>query len=213
MSQKLEAVPGGEAYSGSGKSGGLEKSGGTGKYCWRCGEAVDYSGPFCHYCGADLGPPASPAPVEQIVLRTGPSFYRTGKACLGAAIASLAAAAGFGYFGGSFGAVLICTAIFFCLPLYRLWQRRRTRYTLSNLRLEIESGLVSRTTRCIPLPSVRDVTTRASLVKRLFGVGDVLIDSAATTGKIPLTDLRRAREFANLILTQLHRLNLMNRES
>jgi membrane protein YdbS with pleckstrin-like domain len=198
--REIEAAPGGE------------KTPGAEKYCWQCGEALDYAAPYCHYCGANLSRPEKPPPVEQIIFRTGPSFYRVGKSCAAAAAASLAAAAGFGYFGGSFGGVLICSALLFCIPLYRQWQRRRTSYTLSNLRIEIETGIVSRTVQLIPLPSVRNVTTRAPLLKRLFGVGDVLIDSAAAARKINLTDLRRAREFADLILTQLHRLNLTNRE-
>lgn len=183
------------------------------KYCWQCGEALEHGGAFCHYCGADISPAEQPQTEEEIIFQTKPSFYQAGKAHTFAAILSLLSAAGFGYFGGGFGAVLLTTGFFFLFPLYRQFQRRRTLFTLTNARLRIETGLLSRTVRNIPLSSVYDVTARASILKRIFRVGDVLIDSAATAGKIRLKNVRNPRKFTDLILTQLHRRNLTNRES
>jgi membrane protein YdbS with pleckstrin-like domain len=185
----------------------------TEKYCWQCGKEITHGGQFCHYCGADLGPQTPKEETEQIIFQITPSYYRVGKSYLIAIIFSLVAAALFGYFGGGFGGVLIAAAILFCFPFYRQLQRRRTHYTLTSQRLEIETGIISRTARHIPLISVRNVTTQSSLLKRLCGIGDVLIDSAATAGKIPLRNVRHPRKFADLILTQLHRRNLANRES
>ena len=142
---------------------------------------------------------------EQIIFRTRPSFHRVGFLYLAAAFLSLIAAAVVGYFGGSFLLVLISTGIIFVYPLCRHIERNHIVYTLTDIAIEIESGIFSRTVRNIPLRSVQDVTTRIPFVKRLLGLGDVLIDSAALTGKIPMRNVRNPREFANLILTQLHR--------
>lgn len=142
---------------------------------------------------------------EQIIFRTRPSFHRVGFLYLVAAFLSLIAAAIIGYFGGPFLSVVISAAIFFLYPLCRHIERNHIVYTLTNAAIEIESGIFSRTVRNIPLRSVQDVTTRIPFIKRLLGLGDVLIDSAALTGKIPMRNVSRPREFASLILTQLHR--------
>jgi len=142
---------------------------------------------------------------EQIIFRTRPSFHRVGFLYLVSAFLSLIAAAVTGYFGGPFFWVVISAAIFFLFPIFRHIERNHIVYTLTNIAIEIESGIFSRTVRNIPLRSVQDVTTRIPFVKGLLGLGDVLIDSAALTGKIPMRNVSRPREFASLILTQLHR--------
>jgi uncharacterized membrane protein YdbT with pleckstrin-like domain len=80
-------------------------------------------------------------------------------------------------------------------------------YTLTNAKIEIEYGLLSKTIRNIPLRNIQDVTASATLGERLIGVGDVIIDSAAEAGKIPMNNIRDPRKHADLILEQLHRWN------
>ncbi|MEP7274649.1 MAG: PH domain-containing protein, partial [Acidobacteriota bacterium] len=131
--------------------------------------------------------------------------YRVGFAYLIASFLSLAVSAILGAFGGPFRAVLFSAAIFFLYPIFRHIQRNHRVYTLTSSVLEIRYGVLRRTVRTIPLRSVQDVTTSASLFKRLLGIGDVVIDSQASPGRIPLRNIRNPREFANLILSQLHR--------
>ncbi len=142
---------------------------------------------------------------EQIVRRIRPSFYRVGKAYLIAGLISILAAAVLGSFGGSFLAVLICSALFFVYPIFRHIERNLRVYTLTSSGIEIRHGVFNQTIRTIPLRNVQDVTTNAPLFKRLLGIGDVVIDSAALPGRIPLRDIRNPREFANLILAQMRR--------
>ena len=53
------------------------------------------------------------------------------------------------------------------------------RYTLTDSKVEIDTGLIARTTRNIPLTKIQDVTVSASIPQRLLGFGDLLIDNAS----------------------------------
>lgn len=142
---------------------------------------------------------------EKIVLTVHPSFYRVGTSYLFAALLSVIAAAAVGVLGGSFWMVLLCAGLFLCFPIFRHIQRNHRVYTLTESVIEIRYGVLRRTVRTIPLRSIQDVTTNATMLKRLMGIGDVVIDSAALPGRIPLRNIRNPREFATLILSQLHR--------
>lgn len=142
---------------------------------------------------------------EQVLFCAHPSFDRIAIGYMIAALLSLFASAAIGSFGGPFRLVLLATAVLFAVPIYRHIRRNHITYTLTNIELEIEYGVLYRTVRSVPLRSIRDVATRASLFKRLIGVGDVIIDSGALAGRIRLRSVRRPRELANLILSQLQR--------
>lgn len=141
----------------------------------------------------------------EIIYSVRPSFFRVGVTYLAAAVLSLLGAVLVGSLGGSFLAVLVLTAVFFCYPIFRHIQRNQRVYTLTETAVEIRFGILRQTTRTIPLRSVQDVTTTSTFLRRLIGIGDVIIDSAALPGRIPLRSIRNPREFASLILTQLHR--------
>jgi membrane protein YdbS with pleckstrin-like domain len=143
-------------------------------------------------------------PVE-IIKSVRPSFLRVGVTYFISALLSLLSAALIGFFGGSFLAVAVSAAILFLYPIFRHIQRNQRVYTLTENAVEIRYGILRQTTRTIPLRSVQDVTTTSTFLRRLIGIGDVVIDSAALPGRIPLRSIRNPREFANLILTQLHR--------
>jgi uncharacterized membrane protein YdbT with pleckstrin-like domain len=54
--------------------------------------------------------------------------------------------------------------------------------TVTDQRVILEEGVLSRTSRVIPLDRVQDVATRQSLFGRLFGYGTVQIDVAGAAG-------------------------------
>lgn len=57
-----------------------------------------------------------------------------------------------------------------------------TSLTVTDHRVLLETGILSRESKVIPLDRVQDVATRQSLAGRLFGYGDVEIDAAGATG-------------------------------
>jgi membrane protein YdbS with pleckstrin-like domain len=153
---------------------------------------------------------------EQVIFRIRPAFYSVSIAYAMAALASLLAAGVIGRLvatgvinnsGKPWLGMFICAVIFFCFPFYRHIRRNRVTYTLTNAKIEIEYGLIAKTIRNIPLRNIQDVTTTATVSERLIGIGDVIIDSAAEAGRIPMRNIRDPRKYADLILNQLHRWN------
>jgi hypothetical protein len=64
------------------------------------------------------------------------------------------------------------------------------RYKVTNERLMIEHGFVSRRTEEVDLYRVHDVSVRQNIVERMFGFGDVAVETAdATAPDVTLTNV------------------------
>jgi membrane protein YdbS with pleckstrin-like domain len=103
--------------------------------------------------------------------------------------------------------VLIPLALALLLvPAYFHLKRNTLRYTLTDAKIEIDEGFVSRTTRNIPLSKVQDVTVKATVLQRLLRFGDVLIDNSGAEGGVTvLRDIPDPRRHADLLLRELRR--------
>jgi uncharacterized membrane protein YdbT with pleckstrin-like domain len=92
------------------------------------------------------------------------------------------------------------------IPAYYHLKRNMLRYTLTDSKLEIDYGLIARTTRNILLTKIQDVTVSASILQRLLGFGDVVIDNASEVGGTTiLHNINTPRHYADLILRELRR--------
>lgn len=94
------------------------------------------------------------------------------------------------------------------IPAWYHLKRNMIRYTLTDSKVEIDTGLIARTTRNIPLTKIQDVTVSASIPQRLLGFGDLLIDNASEMGGTTvLHNISRPRRHADLLLRELRRRN------
>ena len=92
------------------------------------------------------------------------------------------------------------------IPGYYHLKRNMVRYTLTDSKVEIDTGLIARTTRNIPLSKIQDVTVSASIPQRLLGFGDLLIDNASELGGTTvLHNIGKPRHYADLLLRELRR--------
>lgn len=92
------------------------------------------------------------------------------------------------------------------IPAYYHIRRNTVRYTLTDSKMEIDKGLIARTTRNIPLSKIQDVTVSASIPQRLLGFGDLIIDNASEEGGITiLHNISKPRHYADLLLRELRR--------
>jgi uncharacterized membrane protein YdbT with pleckstrin-like domain len=92
------------------------------------------------------------------------------------------------------------------IPAYYHLKRNMVRYTLTDSKIEIDTGLIARTTRNIPLAKIQDVTVSASIPQRLLGFGDLLIDNASELGGTTiLRNITHPRRHADLLLRELRR--------
>jgi uncharacterized membrane protein YdbT with pleckstrin-like domain len=96
------------------------------------------------------------------------------------------------------GAVAVIAAVSFAaVPLLR-W--RTTTYELTNRRLRLRSGIVTRTGRDFPLARVSDVSFSQGLADRILGSGRVVVESAGEHGQLVLTELPRVVDFQARLL-------------
>ena len=92
------------------------------------------------------------------------------------------------------------------IPAYYHLKRNTVRYTLTDSKIEIDHGLIARTTRNIPLTKIQDVTVSASIPQRILGFGDVVVDNASEIGGTTvLHNINDPRQHADLILRELRR--------
>ncbi|HVF44499.1 MAG TPA: PH domain-containing protein [Pyrinomonadaceae bacterium] len=92
------------------------------------------------------------------------------------------------------------------IPAYKHLMRNTILYTLTDSKIEMDRGLVSRTTRNIPLRNIQDVTVTTSVPQRLLRFGDLVIDNASETGGTTvLHNIPDPRRHADLLLRELRR--------
>jgi membrane protein YdbS with pleckstrin-like domain len=143
------------------------------------------------------------ADQDQVIFSINPTFFEVLPSYLVAIAISLIATAAVAYARASLGIALVAAAIFFIRPIIRHIKLSHTVYTLTGSKVEIRTGILSKSAQSIPLRHIQDVTVSETLKERLIGIGDVLIDSAALDRKMAMNNIRHPRKYADLILDQL----------
>ncbi|MDQ3635189.1 MAG: PH domain-containing protein [Acidobacteriota bacterium] len=94
------------------------------------------------------------------------------------------------------------------IPAYYHFKQKMIRYTLTDSKVEIDEGLMSKTTRNIPLRIIQDVTVSANFMQRMLGFGNIIIENANENDtKIVLKNINSPKEYASALLKQMRRLN------
>jgi membrane protein YdbS with pleckstrin-like domain len=147
--------------------------------------------------------------VERTIFMTRPTllFIKIGyvAAALGAILLTILLASFTTLKISAFIAVPVAMALLL-IPAYYHIRRNSIRYRLTDSEIEIDRGLVARTTRNIPLRTIQDVTVSATIPQRLLGYGDIIIDNASEQGgKLVLHNIQDPRRHADLLLRELRR--------
>jgi membrane protein YdbS with pleckstrin-like domain len=190
-------------------------------HCSTCGNYIAPGVRFCSGCGAPANDPdatriarvqaglperAQPDDLEQTIFTVRPTLIFIK---LGYALAVI----------GGIGLVVLLAMIsvpwyisiplalaLLLIPAYYHLRRNMVRYTLTDSKVEIDTGLIARTTRNIPLSKIQDVTVSASIPQRILGFGDVIIDNASELGGTTiLHNISNPRHYADLLLRELRR--------
>lgn len=107
---------------------------------------------------------------------------------------------------GSGWAVVAGLLLFLAPGVYHIKQKL-VRYTLTESKLEIDEGLISRRTKNLPIRRIQDVTVSMNVMQRVLGFGDLVVDNASDDGeKITLQNINRPRHYADELLRQMKRL-------
>ncbi len=81
--------------------------------------------------------------------------------------------------------------------------RRSTRYTVTNRRIGIERGIISKSVRESALTQVEDVVVHQSAMQRILNVGDLEVRTeAGSQGVLWIWDAPRPRDFERAIFTR-----------
>lgn len=190
-------------------------------HCSNCGSYVAPGVRFCSNCGSPASDPdatriarvqsglpqrADNEEVEHVIFTVKPTliFVKLGYllAVLGAillvfllALVNIPA-----YISVPLGLALLL------IPAYYHIRRSMIRYTLTDATLGIDTGLIARTTRNIPLSKIQDVTVSASILQRILRFGNVVVDNASELGgSTVLQNINNPRHYADLLLRELRR--------
>jgi uncharacterized membrane protein YdbT with pleckstrin-like domain len=90
------------------------------------------------------------------------------------------------------GAVaLVIVILFVAVPLLR-W--RTTSYELTNRRLRLRAGILSRTGRDFPLTRISDVSFAQGVLDRVHGCGRLVVESPGEQGQLVLTEIPHVQD-------------------
>jgi membrane protein YdbS with pleckstrin-like domain len=192
-------------------------------HCSNCGSYIAPGVRFCSGCGSPANDPEATRIVraqsgiplrtddvnedlEQIIFTVRPTLLFIK---IGYALAVI----------GAIGLVILLAQIpappYFSIPLalslllipaYYHLRRNMVRYTLTDAKIEIDTGLIARTTRNIPLSKIQDVTVSAGIPQRILGFGDLIVDNASEMGGTTVIhNISNPRHYADLLLRELRR--------
>jgi uncharacterized membrane protein YdbT with pleckstrin-like domain len=74
-----------------------------------------------------------------------------------------------------------------------------TRYVLTNERLITRRGWIAKSGIEIPLENITNVNFSQTAIERMLGAGDLLVESAGTTGQSEFKNIPRPDNFATLL--------------
>jgi len=94
------------------------------------------------------------------------------------------------------GLALLIIVIFTAVPLLR-W--RTTSYELTNRRLRLRAGIISRRGRDFPLMRISDVSFAQGLLDRLLGCGRLIVESPGEHGQLVLTEIPRVQHVQSML--------------
>ena len=80
------------------------------------------------------------------------------------------------------------------------WQS--TTYTLTDQRIKIETGVLGRQSKIIPIDRIQDCTTKQSLFGRMIGYGRVEVDAAGAQGAEVLDHMPNPNAFRDQVFIQ-----------
>lgn len=195
-------------------------------FCIRCGKVNKDDAVYCQQCGHEF----EKEEETRVAMRDRPAVpVRSANAGDSERIFSITPTLKFvyvGYLAAIIGAFLLVGvfSVFFpttfsvvtsvilgmallLIPVYFHLKKKLVRYTLTDTTIEIDRGLISRTTQNIPLRRIQDVTVAATISQRMLGFGDVIVDNASEDGgKVILDGIDSPKKYAELMLKQMRQI-------
>ena len=87
-------------------------------------------------------------------------------------------------------------------PLPGALRRQFTKTTITGDRLHYETGVFAKTTRTIQLSKLQDVTVGQTFTQRMFGVGNLTLETAGAASREAIKDVDNPQGVADEILNR-----------
>lgn len=100
--------------------------------------------------------------------------------------------------------ILAIPALLLIWPLRRHIAQRFTKATIAGDKLRYEVGAMSKSTRNISLPKVQDARVDQTVTQRMFGVGNLSIETAGEASRLIIRNVDRPQRVAEEILAASH---------
>lgn len=173
------------------------------------GEGDDDSGcpPDEETCGLHRGGPMQQSAEEELeesdgeeLLYHGHPSWRAYPKSVGALFAFGGAAWLFGHFHAGLGWVIVSGALA-VLPVLFVWlDRTTTSYFITSCRVEVESGIIGRSTKEVRIPDIRAIDVVQHGFNALVGIGNVKFDSSAgPNAEVEFVNVRRPHDLKHAV--------------
>lgn len=94
------------------------------------------------------------------------------------------------------------------VPAFFHLKQKTILYTLTDSKIEIDEGFIFQNSRNVPLRSIQDVSVSSTILQRMMGFGDLVIDNASEDGgKIVLKNINTPKKYADILLKEMRLLN------
>ena len=140
--------------------------------------------------------------MEEIVIRPTAKFIQIG--AIAAAVVFLALEVLAYIYVPTAHWVMALPVLVLFWPLVRWLRRSMAKAIMTGDRLRYETGLAAKSTRTIQLHKVQDVRVDQSMMQRMFGVGDVSIETAGESSRLTLFNVDKPQALAENILDRAH---------
>lgn len=94
------------------------------------------------------------------------------------------------------------------VPAFYHLKQKMILYTLTDSKIEIDEGFIFQNSRNIPLRSIQDVSVSSTILQRMLGFGNLVIDNASEDGgKVILKNINTPKKYADILLKEMRLLN------
>jgi uncharacterized membrane protein YdbT with pleckstrin-like domain len=100
--------------------------------------------------------------------------------------------------------VPIVACVVLIWPLPGALRRQFTKTTIAGDRLHYETGMFSKTTRTIQLSKLQDLRVDQTFMQRIFGVGNLSIETAGASSWEAIRDVDNPQAVADEVLNRAH---------
>ncbi len=102
------------------------------------------------------------------------------------------------------GIMMFIGGLLFIPYIYKRVDNRLKIYAVTNQRVYVRRGIINIKEKDIPLAKINDVQIVQSLIQRLFGAGDAIVQVGNDESSMVIHDIAHPREFRDIIISAIY---------